>query len=753
MSNTMEVDRIEPDIENENVSDLSDAFCEDLVSKRESNSKQIFTVVTLLENLGSLLTDSVSVSRRQRGLAILSSTVNKLPTNFLSPEECQLLSDFYCDRTKDHHSLNPELITGMYGLSNSKNIDGSALRKLIQTYFNEINTQSQMLQERKLVFQLFVDLLRDKREMLSPMGNDFVLGFIQAIDGEKDPNNLMLVFGCVPTIVQNFSLEPFTEDFFETLARYFPIDFTPPRLPAGHKVATKSELVLALRACFASHSLFAPLAIPLFLEKLDSDLDDAKIDSNLSFIDCLKTGYSSHQIKPHLDELWNIYKKEIMGFRLGNQSGKDAEVRKTSINVINAITYQLSPESKGGLTTPEDQEVLCQWLDKIWEDCGRHLMELGRSGGEELTLTTTSVNLLSALTCGAGQYSSNYILEKAMPIILDAVQKASIEDGNQRPLRLNFVTKLIDGSSILQDQPPKWYDNYLHECIVSAFAINPMVPENNIVGCLAITAGMHFIDKKDAVNIFEHLYRQTVLDGRQIREPEKNLYSSLMQKLDFARPNIEDVANAFENIKMERSSKKFQSSFRFIEICSHFKSVLDELIFPKVVDLVSSISGDAYKLDICIKLLQTIWNFHGDLSYFINSEHLATNSILQLILQEASSLEMLNGDLKDEILVSNKVLIASIAKSLTGENIELIQHMLSDYMVTDNEEDVSLVAKPNFYIFEALISNSPKIVLDALDSKVYEAIFSKKTDNLLKESKQMLHSISKIRIIIMIYKI
>ena len=740
----MEIEESEADLESGDVSSLSDRFCEDLVSKEMSSSKKIFTVVTLLENLGGLLTDSVSVSRRQKGLAILSTTINKLPANFLSSEECQLLADFYCDRTKDHHSLNPEMISGMYGLGNCKNIDGSVLRKLIQTYFNEINTQSQMLQERKQIFQLFFDVLRDKRETLIPMGNDFVLGFIQAIDGEKDPNNLMLVFGCVPIIVNNFTLEPFTEDFFETIARYFPIDFTPPRLPAGHKVVTKLELVIALRACFACHNLFAPLTIPLFLEKLDSDVDDAKIDSNLSFIACLQSGYTANQIKPHMKELWNSYKKEIMGFRLGKPSGKDEEVRKTSINVINAITYQLSQESKGGLTIPEDQAILCQWLDMIWDDCGRHLMELGRSGGEELTLTTTSVNLLSALTCEAGHYSSSYILEKAMPIVLDAVQKASIEEGNQRSQRLNFVTKLIDGSSILPNLP-KWYDTYLHECIVSAFVVNPKVSENNEVGCLALTAGMHFIEKKDAQNIFQHLFQQTIKDGRMIREPEKKLYSSLMQTLEFSRPNTEDIAIVYDNIKLHRNSKQCESSLKFIEVCCHFKSILDQSIFPKLVDLLSSIEGDAFMLNISIQLLQTIWDIHKDLNYILSSGYLGTSSILQLLLTQASSSEIVSSNMADEVSLSNKQFIASVAKSLSGEHKELTQNIVDDFIVSHNDGGSELIIKENFYVFEALISFSSKSHLDQLDPKVYESIFSKSTDKLLADSTQLLLSVSKIR--------
>ena len=67
-------------------------------------------------------------------------------------------------------------------------------------------------------------------------------------------------------------------------------------------------------------------------------------------------------------------------------------------------------------------------------------------------------------------YASTYILDKAMPVILDGVQKAPLEKEAERTSRLNFVTKLLDGSCVSQYPRPNWYDTYLHECIVSAFA-------------------------------------------------------------------------------------------------------------------------------------------------------------------------------------------------------------------------------------------------------------------------------------------
>lgn len=56
---------------------------------------------------------------------------------------------------------------------------------------------------------------------------DFVFGFIQAMDSEKDPRNLLVCFECLRVICQNLQLGPFVEETFEVFSCYFPIDFTP----------------------------------------------------------------------------------------------------------------------------------------------------------------------------------------------------------------------------------------------------------------------------------------------------------------------------------------------------------------------------------------------------------------------------------------------------------------------------------------------------------------------------------------------
>ncbi len=57
--------------------------------------------------------------------------------------------------------------------------------------------------------------------------SDFVYGFIQSMDSEKDPRNLVLCFKCIPFICKNLTIKPFVEELFEVFSCYFPIDFTP----------------------------------------------------------------------------------------------------------------------------------------------------------------------------------------------------------------------------------------------------------------------------------------------------------------------------------------------------------------------------------------------------------------------------------------------------------------------------------------------------------------------------------------------
>jgi len=57
------------------------------------------------------------------------------------------------------------------------------------------------------------------------MGPDFLYCVISSMDGERDPNNLILLFRILPQFLRNFPLGHLAEETFDVIACYFPIDF------------------------------------------------------------------------------------------------------------------------------------------------------------------------------------------------------------------------------------------------------------------------------------------------------------------------------------------------------------------------------------------------------------------------------------------------------------------------------------------------------------------------------------------------
>lgn len=109
------------------------------------------------------------------------------------------------------------------------------------------------------------------------MQSDFIYGVINALDGERDPRNLLFLFEFMPTFIKNFPLRHLSEEMFEIFACYFPIDFYPN--PNDPEAITRDVLANKLSFCLCAAPDFADSCISLALEKLDSDLSVAKLDS------------------------------------------------------------------------------------------------------------------------------------------------------------------------------------------------------------------------------------------------------------------------------------------------------------------------------------------------------------------------------------------------------------------------------------------------------------------------------------------
>lgn len=109
------------------------------------------------------------------------------------------------------------------------------------------------------------------------MGSDFVYGVINAMDGERDPRILLSLYEFIPNFLSTFQLGHLTEDMFEVIACYFPIDFQPSSVDP--KTITRDLLAEKLANCLCAKEEFAENCVNLLIEKLDSQLNIAKLDS------------------------------------------------------------------------------------------------------------------------------------------------------------------------------------------------------------------------------------------------------------------------------------------------------------------------------------------------------------------------------------------------------------------------------------------------------------------------------------------
>ena len=78
------------------------------------------------------------------------------------------------------------------------------LCSLFRIFFSQVHTQSQIVSDRRQIFQIFEQLLRFKMKHILPLGSEFVLSFIQAVDAEKDPINMNLIFSLWPLVLKEF---------------------------------------------------------------------------------------------------------------------------------------------------------------------------------------------------------------------------------------------------------------------------------------------------------------------------------------------------------------------------------------------------------------------------------------------------------------------------------------------------------------------------------------------------------------------
>ena len=153
---------------------------------------------------------------------------------------------------------------------------------------------------------------------------------------------------------------------FQSLACYFPVDFTPPSGVVAS--VTKEQLQQELRQAI-THPSLTSWTLSLLIEKLDSDLESAKLDSLETMLVLSESCEERRQevigdwVK-ELPDLWTGLKRELMGLRMGGNS----QVTSLASEAVTRVSRLLG-SSLGEVRVGESEEAWTKWWALVWKDC------------------------------------------------------------------------------------------------------------------------------------------------------------------------------------------------------------------------------------------------------------------------------------------------------------------------------------------------------------------------------------------------
>uniref|UniRef100_A0A8C5Q3D9 MMS19 nucleotide excision repair protein n=1 Tax=Leptobrachium leishanense TaxID=445787 RepID=A0A8C5Q3D9_9ANUR len=387
-----------------------------------------FTVLQVVESLGSCLANT-EPRTRSRGVQLLSQVLQQCYSK-LTEKEVEVLVVFYENRLKDHHLIVPHVLQGLKALSMCDVLPPGLAVSVLKSIFQEVHVQSLMQMDRYTVYMIITNFMKIREEELKNLGADFTFGFIQVMDGEKDPRNLLVAFHIVHDIIaKHYNLGPFVEELFEVTSCYFPIDFHPP--PNDPHGLTREDLILGLRAVLTATPRFAEFLLPLLIEKMDSDVQSAKLDS-LQTLSAACAVYEQKELKEFLTSLWSSIRREV--FQTASE-----KIEAGGLSALQSLSSCLSRS----VLTADSEDYLDTVLNNVLQDCKHHLCE------PDMKLVWPSAKLLQA-AAGASSRACRKVTSSVLPLLLE--QYSQQAQSNQRRTILEMTVGFLKLQSKWSDE-------------------------------------------------------------------------------------------------------------------------------------------------------------------------------------------------------------------------------------------------------------------------------------------------------------
>ncbi|KAJ5455527.1 uncharacterized protein N7458_003791 [Penicillium daleae] len=360
------------DHDKEEAKRIAEGVAQDVESKKT-------TLIEIVQQLGEYINDEDPILRG-KAVSFLTSVIKALPPKFLSRQQIQVLTSFFCDRIEDGGA-----VAGLDTLQKLDRFTKELAAEIVQSLFSHFqDLQSRSQSQRFQVYQLLNELMSSHRAALRDMGETSLVGIVDLMTGEKDPRNLMMVFSILKVVMMEWDITSHVELLFDSVYNYFPITFRPP--PNDPYGITAQDLKGRLQDCISSTRHFAPHSIPALLDKLDSTSPNVKKDALNTLIACIHS-YDPDTVSRYSITIWEVLKFEIL-------NAQEEFLSESSLQALQAIAQRLSE----GVTQVSQDLPLAQYLRPITKECNEQLQEPQQKQAKPAQQILKSLSSASAVT-------------------------------------------------------------------------------------------------------------------------------------------------------------------------------------------------------------------------------------------------------------------------------------------------------------------------------------------------------------------
>lgn len=415
----------------------------------------------LIQALGQHLT-STDDKVRARATQLLAEVLSRLPELPLTVNAVQLLMDFFADRLADYPSASACLQALLALESNhAKKIASPAVTiTLVQKMVKSLHVPQLSQAMRKKCFELMQLALGQKHvvDVLvavpaaseeEDQGRLFAQAFLNAMEGEKDPRNLLLCLQIARELMAKLAPvfdrhDSLLQQYFDVISCYFPITFTPP--PNDPYGITSEELILSLRKAFAASDLLAKHVLPFLLEKLSSTVVEAKLDSLQTLVFCCEA-YSINVVLLHMLSIANALYHEVV-------KGEKKEVIEASLGAISRFSGVI-----GLAKTRESGGAAYAWNKFVVELTTRATSDLAGHAADSL-VSVSAGHVLAALGKDS-MLGFAHVLEASIPLLIQQFNESATSTTSKCEASLarlllivNTIDREVDQSASAQPMRP-----------------------------------------------------------------------------------------------------------------------------------------------------------------------------------------------------------------------------------------------------------------------------------------------------------